>query len=452
MENKMEPSEVHSRIARYMQADGSPIVLDLERSHGAYLYDALTDRKYIDFFTYFASAPIGHNHPKMHDPDFKEKIVSVAITKPSSSDFYTTYMAEFVDTFGRVAIPDYMQHLFVISGGSLAVENALKTAFDWKVRKNFKHIESGNGFASQYKIEGFGTKVIHFQESFHGRSGYTMSLTNTDDPRKYMYFPKFDWPRVINPKLRFPVTEDVLEEVKKVEEIAISQIETVVHQYPGDIAALIIEPIQGEGGDNHFRPEFLLELRRLADEHEFLFIVDEVQTGMGITGKMWAVEYLGVEPDIIVFGKKSQVCGIIAGPRINEVESNVFAESSRINSTFGGNLVDMVRVTRILEIIEQDNLLDHTARMGGVFLSGLKSVAEESNGMISNVRGVGMMIAFDLPDQKLRETMLNNLMKNGLFAIKCGNRTVRFRGILDIPEEIIRKAVEIVARSIPKEA
>jgi L-lysine 6-transaminase len=219
----------------------------------------------------------------------------------------------------------------------------------------------------------------------------------------------------------------------------------VVHQYPGDI-------IQGEGGDNHFRPEFLLELRRLADEHEFLFIVDEVQTGMGITGKMWAVEYLGVEPDIIVFGKKSQVCGIIAGPRINEVESNVFAESSRINSTFGGNLVDMVRVTRILEIIEQDNLLDHTARMGEVFLSGLKSVAEESNGMISNVRGVGMMIAFDLPDQKLRETMLNNLMKNGLFAIKCGNRTVRFRGILDIPEEIIRKAVEIVARSIPKEA
>jgi L-lysine 6-transaminase len=265
-------------------------------------------------------------------------------------------MAEFVQKFNQVVMPESMPHLFLVSGGALAVENALKTAFDWKVRKNLDQINKT--VESEFDLfHGLGSKIIHFKEAFHGRSGYTLSLTNTNDPRKHMYFPKFDWPRIINPKLSFPTSDQVLEGVKKIEEIAISQIEMAVGQYKGDIAGLIIEPIQGEGGDNHFRPEFMGTLRALADKHEFLLIFDEIQSGIGITGKMWAYEHYGVEPDIIVFGKKTHVCGIIAGKRIDEVKDNVFVESSRINSTFGGNLVDMVRCTRILEIIEDENLV-----------------------------------------------------------------------------------------------
>ncbi|HEX9596302.1 MAG TPA: aminotransferase class III-fold pyridoxal phosphate-dependent enzyme, partial [Anaerolineales bacterium] len=285
----MKASEVHAQIAKHLPAGSEPIVVDLDRSHGAYLHDALTGKEYIDFFTYFASAPIGHNHPKMHDSAFIERLLSAAISKPSSSDFYTTYMAEFVETFARLAMPADMQHLFLIGGGALAVENGLKVAFDWKVRSNFVRLGQSSSNGALPRVDGLGGKVIHFREAFHGRSGYTISMTNTDDARKYLYFPKFDWPRVINPKLRFPVTDEVLDDVKRVEEIAIAQIEAAVQQYPGDIAALIIEPIQGEGGDNHFRPEFFAELRRLADEHEFLFIADEIQSGMGITGKMWAM-------------------------------------------------------------------------------------------------------------------------------------------------------------------
>ncbi len=444
----MQPSDVHSKISQHMLADGAPLVADLERSHGPYLVDALTGKEYIDFFTYFASVPIGYNLPDMRDPAFLEKLAAAALHKPSSSDIYTTLMAEFVDTFARIAMPESMKHLFLVSGGALAVENGLKTAFDWKVRKNFARIEASGGAASQYMLEGFGSKVIHFQEAFHGRSGYTISLTNTDDPRKYMYFPKFDWPRVLNPKLRFPVTDEVLAQVKRAEEIALSQIETALKQYPGDIAALILEPIQGEGGDNHFRPEFLVELRRLADEHDFLLIVDEIQSGMGLTGEMWAVEHTGILPDIIAFGKKSQVCGIIVGPRVDEVKGHVFEESSRINSTWGGNLVDMVRAARYLEIIEQNNLLAHTAKMGTKMLSGLGAIEEGSNGTISNVRGKGLMVAFDLPSREARDETVKTLMKNGLYAFKSGAQAIRFRGMLDLPEEVLDKALDIIEMSL----
>ena len=445
----MKASQVHDQINKYLPPGGEPIVVDLENSQGPYLRDALTDRDYIDFFTYFASAPIGHNHPKMHDSAFIEKLLSVAITKPSSSDFYTTYMAEFVETFARLAMPSDMKHLFLISGGALAVENGLKVAFDWKARKNFSRVSKPAPKGLPHRIEGLGTQVIHFQDSFHGRSGYTLSLTNTEDARKYLYFPKFDWPRVINPKLRFPVTDEVLAEVKRAEELAIAQIETAVRQHPGDIAALIIETIQGEGGDNHFRPEFFAEIRRLADEHEFLFILDEIQSGMGITGKMWAIEHMGVKPDIIVFGKKAQVCGIIVGPRIDDVADNVFNEESRINSTWGGDLTDMVRATRFLEIMHEDKLLDHTAKMGERLLAGLYSLADSSKGFVSNIRGRGMMVAFDVPDKTKRDDMIERMKENGVYALKSGNHSIRFRGMLDTPAEIIDKAVDIVGASLP---
>src|SRR3989304_3646474 len=446
----MKASQVHAQIKKSLPPGSEPLVVDLDGSHGAYLRDALTGKEYIDFFTYFASAPVGHNHPKMHDAAFIERLLSAAISKPSSSDFYTTYMAEFVETFARLAMPADMRHLFLISGGALAVENGLKVAFDWKVRPNFARISQPSSNGALHRIDGLGGRVIHFREAFHGRSGYTMTMTNTDDARKYLYFPKFDWPRVVNPKLHFPVTDQVIADVKRVEEIAIAQIEAAVQQYPGDIAALIIEPIQGEGGDNHFRPEFFKELRRLADEHEFLFIVDEIQSGMGITGKWWAIEHMGVKPDIIVFGKKAQVCGIIVGPRIDDVEDNVFAQESRINSTWGGDLTDMVRSQRFLEILHEENLLENAAKMGKRLLTGLQSVADSSKGFVTNVRGLGLMAAFDVPDKAARDALQERLKENGLYALKSGARSIRFPGMLDTPADIIDKTIKIVEKSLPK--
>jgi L-lysine 6-transaminase len=350
----VNPENVIDSLKKHVLADGFDLTFDLEKSSGVHIYDSKNKRTLLDFFTCFASVPLGYNHPKMlNDEVFKKNLMLAALTNPSNSDIYTTQYAQFVETFEKTGIPDYLPHAFFIAGGTLAIENALKTAMDWKVQKNF---------ARGYKVEK-GQKVLHFENAFHGRSGYTMSLTNTL-PVKTKWYAKFDWPRVSFPYIRFPQTESNYVDLLKREKLSITQIKQAFIDHKDDICAIIVEPVQAEGGDNHARKEFMEQLRILADENEALLIYDEVQTGVGLSGKFWCHEHFGdkARPDIIAFGKKMQVCGILAGKRIDEVEHNVFNVSSRINSTWGGSLVDMVRATKILEIIQEDNLCAKATR------------------------------------------------------------------------------------------
>jgi L-lysine 6-transaminase len=431
----IHPSEVLETIRKFMLVDGFPIVVDLENSSGVRLRDKADGREYLDFFQFFASMPLGFNHPKLSDDRFREDLLAAAINKPSNSDFYARQMANFVEAMGRYAIPKEMDHMFLIEGGALAVENALKTAFDWKVRKNF---EKG------HKKE-VGTKVIHFREAFHGRSGYTMSLTNTD-PVKVMYFPKFEWPRITNPKIVFPL-EAHLDEVIASEEKAKREIKDAIATHGDDIAALLIEPIQGEGGDNHFRPEFMQFLREVTLEHDILFVLDEVQTGFGITGKFWAYQHTGMVPDVVAFGKKSQVCGILSTGRVDEVDS-VFKVPSRINSTWGGNLVDMVRATRYLQVIEEDNLVENARVVGEYMLKKLDEVRDRFEGFVSNTRGKGLMVAFDLPDGDTRKRLLGKAKDLGMLVIGCGQRTVRFRPPLTLTKDEVDEGIDILVRAL----
>jgi L-lysine 6-transaminase len=432
---EVKPSEVHDILGSHILADGYSIVLDLQRSTPFTIYDSREGREYLDFFTFFASAPFGANHPGMNNPEFIEKIGKAAVNKPSNSDLYTVEMAEMVQTMSRVAIPGYLPHLFLISGGALAVENALKVAFDWKVRKN---LEKGKGE--------IGSQVIHFKHAFHGRSGYTLSLTNTADPRKYKYFPMFKWPRIDPPELTFPVNEKA---ARTADERALQAVEKAFTDNPDDIAAVIIEPIMAEGGDKHLTAYFLQGLKQLCDRHEAVFILDEVQTGIALTGEMWCHQAFDVIPDIIAFGKKSQVCGILAGPKIDEVALNCFSESSRINSTFGGNLVDMVRFTRILEIIEDENLVENARQVGTYLLDRLVELQGEYPS-VSNARGRGLMCAFDLPDDTARETFLNDALAEGILILGCGTRSVRFRPPLQTTREHVDNGIEVIEKILGK--
>ncbi|MBK7630097.1 MAG: L-lysine 6-transaminase [Ignavibacteriales bacterium] len=425
--------QVIPTLSKYMLADGFEIILDLEKSKGVTIVDEVTGDEYHDFFTFFASSPIGLNHPYLYSKEVKETLGKVAINKPSNSDIYTTYMAEFVETFAKVAKPNYMKHLFFISGGALAVENGLKVAFDWKVRKNF---------LKGYKEEK-GHKVIHFKEAFHGRSGYTMSLTNTD-PTKVKYFPKFDWPRITNPKIIFPL-EDHLEEVIQLEEKAIAEINLAIKKNLDDIAVIIIEPIQAEGGDNFFRKEFLMKLREIANENEILLMFDEVQTGFGLTGKFWAADHY-VKPDIIAFGKKAQVCGIMVSDRVDDIEDNVFKVSSRINSTWGADLTDMVRSKFILDVIKNENLVDNSKKVGEHLKYKLIKIKEEFPNLISNVRGLGLMCSFNLPTTEIRNTFRENCYKEKLMILGCGEKSIRFRPPLNITENEIDKGLTIIRK------
>jgi L-lysine 6-transaminase len=417
----LSPADVHSVLARHTLADGYDLVLDFEKSHGAWLHDARSGRDYLDFCMFFASNPIGYNHPKMKDPEFLKVLHRVAQLKPALSDLYTSEYAWFVDLFGRHAVPSYMKYVFFIEGGALGIENCLKTAFDWKVRRN-----TAKGVAGER-----GAQIIHFREAFHGRTGYTLSLTNTD-PVKTDYFPKFQWPRIDNPKLRFPITSDVERDVAAAEERALDQIKKAFAENPDDIAGIIIEPVQAEGGDNHFRPAFLQALERIADQSECFFIVDEVQTGVGLTGKMWAHEHFGLTPDAIGFGKKAQVCGCIVGPKVDEEPENVFKVSSRINSTWGGGLTDMVRFGRFLEVIHEEELVDNARIVGDHLLEGLRRLQNELGGVMSNARGRGLMIAFDLPTPELRQKAHEAIIAQGCMLLTCGVRSIRFRPPLNL--------------------
>jgi len=417
-----------------MLVDGLDLVLDLKKSKGCRIYDSSKRKYMLDCFSFFATSPLGCNNSKLTTSEFIKKMGEVAVNKPTNSDLYTTEMAEFVDAFKKYAVPDYFQHLFFVSGGALAVENGLKTAFDWKIRKN---IEKGNG-------DKLGTQIIHFKEAFHGRTGYTLSLTNTFNYNKIKYFPKFNWPRIINPKITFPLTNENLENVKGLEKQALSEIEQALCENPDDIAALIIEPIQGEGGDNHFRKDFFLELRKLCDEHEMMFILDEIQSGVGLTGKMWAYQHYDFEPDIIAFGKKTQVCGIMVGKRVDEIKDNVFAVSSRLNSTWGGNLIDMVRCQKYLEVIDEEKLVKNAEIQGKRLLEGLKEIAQKYPDKIFNARGRGLMCAFDLPTPEKRDEIKDKLYANDLIVLGCGATTIRFRPPLNISSEEVDEALVIL--------
>jgi L-lysine 6-transaminase len=360
----VDPKDVLSSLGRHMLVDGYHIVMDLKRSKGNFVYDALHDVPVLDFFSHFATCPVGYGHPKMTTPEFLEKISWAALTKPANSDIYSQEMAEFVEAFTRIAVPQsHGKHLFFVEGGALANENQLKASFDWKVRKNF-------------------------------RKGHRR------------------------------------------EELALAQMKQVLLDNRDDVAALIIEPIQGEGGDNHFRPEFFRALRALCDENDMMFLVDEVQTGFGLTGRMWGFESMGVSPDMFSFGKKTQVCGFAANDRIMEEPDNVFVVSSRINSTWGGNLIDMVRCAKYLEIIEEEKLVDNARVVGEHLVKKLEELALEFPGKMTGIRGRGLFIAFDLPDKATRGKVLTIwLQKHNVMGLASGERSIRLRPPLTLTKE-----------------
>jgi len=436
----IDAKQVHETLREHQLTDGYPFVLDLERSHGAWMHDALTGDEYLDFFTCFASWPVGYNHPSTLEPDFRAELDLAARNKPANSDLYTRQMAEFVDSFATLATPEGFPHHFWISGGALAVENSLKVAFDWKAHKiGVENADDGNSLV-----------VLHFRQAFHGRSGYTMSLTNTV-PDKIALFPKFEWPRVHNPTVVFDLEGGVANDIEAEEARACAEIDAAFECYAGRVAAIIIEPMQGEGGDNHFRAEFLQKLRDYADQHEALLVFDEVQTGFFGSGKPWLWQHSGVRPDVVAFGKKTQVCGVYAGPRVDEVENNVFRCSSRINSTWGGNLVDMVRSKKFLEVIVGENLVDNIAARGDEMVAGLRSLAAEK-GSMGNVRGVGSLIAFTLESPQARDAMLGRLQERKVLALASGEQSIRFRLPLVVTPDEVATALERVAEALPVNA
>ena len=430
------PQQVHKVLGRHVLDDGYKLVYDTRASHGSWIVDARSGEEYLDLYTFFASAPLGSN-PRglVDDPEFMAVLAEAAANKPANPDMFTTHYAQFVETFVRVLGDPALPHLFFVEGGALAVENALKTAFDWKSRRN----------EAAGRSPLLGTKVLHLTRAFHGRSGYTLSLTNTE-PVKTDRFPKFDWPRIDVPAARFPL-DAYLADTIEAEARALAQARAAFEAEPHDIACFLAEPIQGEGGDNHMRPEFLRAMQEMCHTYDALFVLDEVQTGVGLTGTPWVYQQLGLQPDVVAFAKKVQLGGIMAGRRVDEVGDNVFAVSGRINSTWGGGLADMVRSRRILEVIEADGLIERAAALGEHLLAELRDLAVRHRGLVAHPRGRGLMCALTLPTAALRDEVVRRLREEErVIMLGCGAASLRFRPALTVAAEELDRALAALDR------
>jgi L-lysine 6-transaminase len=428
---------VIERLKKHILVDGFHVVVDLKKSHGSWVVDKETGKEYLDCYSQFASQALGWNHPGLLAHE--DKIRDVALYKIANSDMYTEEYADFVEEFAFIT-PDFKHHFF-IDGGALGVENALKAAFDWKAQSNCECA------ACPERME-----ILYLEDAFHGRTGYTMSLTNTD-PVKTMHYPKFNnWVKIGNPTISkkneiwgsvwgspWGSVRQTIEDKERATLMA-----AIERLRLGKVAAIIMEPIQGEGGDNHYRPEFVQQLRQLADLYNVLLIFDEVQTGMGLTGAWWAYQHHGVKPDLMCFGKKTQVCGFCSTDKIDTVSDNVFRKSSRINSTWGGNLVDMVRATAIIKVIRDEDLVANARHVGDHFRLGLHRMSGET---ISNVRGSGLMLAFDCKDNIARDRLVERLQEN-MLVLKSGTKSVRFRPPLTFSTQDADQATEFVRKAL----
>ena len=400
--------------------DSYPTVWNVKKSHNSFLYSS-DDEKFLDFHGGFGSNPIGWNHPKLLK-HFKDNIdTHIFINKPANCDFYTQEYIDFINKFKNQVIPETYPYCFFIDGGALSVENALKIAMDWKYQKNGDKNEE--------------LSIAHFTNAFHGRSGYTMSLTNTEQ-HKIKNFTKFNWPRFLSsPKMEF---SDVPFQ-KVYDDLAIEEIEKYMKDNKKQVAGMIIEPVQCEGGDRHYTKYFLQNLQRICNQNDILFIVDEVQTGFYTTGKPWCFQHYDIEPDLVAFGKKTQQCGVFGGKRLDELESHCFNTSGRLGSTWGGNHIDMIRSSKIIDIIKEDNLEDNTIERGNQWLSNMKTI--ESN-EINYIRNIGLLMSFDMKTTEKRNEFLDILRKNKLLCLGAGDKTIRMRPNLAVSSEEIEECIE----------
>jgi L-lysine 6-transaminase len=403
-------------LGRHVRLSGLDLVVDLERSQGSMLTDARDGAQYLDLLGFYGSLPLGMNPPALaRDAGFRDALAAAALHKVTNADLHTAEYARFTAAFARVLGDPELPHLFFIDGGALAVENALKAAFDWKAQRR-----GGAGGADDLEI-------MHLENAFHGRGGYTLSLTNTS-PAVSDRFPAWNWPRLawrdgLGPAARY------------------------LREHGHRVAAFVAEPIQGAGGDVHVDPGFLRGMQELCHAHDVLFVLDEVQTGCGASGTPWVYQQLGLAPDIVAFGKKTQVCGVMAGRRVGLVDGNVFVVPDRIGSTWGGNLADMVRATRIFEVIEERGLIPRAGILGAALLGLLNDLARSHPGVVRDPRGRGLLAAFDLPGTAFRNDFLRRLReRERVLLLPGGACAVRFRPSLTVTEEELAKAQAAIDR------
>lgn len=419
--------ELRARHGRHQDARTIHFYQDAKASSGNYIVD-VDGNVILDVYAQIAVIPIGYNPPALRDAWKSGRFDWAAGYRPSLGIAPSEEWVDIVErTLMRIA-PRGHTRVVTVTTGAEAVENAIKAAFiRLAKRRRNGAAPTADELASclrndQAMANSF--KVLSFEGAFHGRSLGALSLSRSKAIHK-LDFPSFPWPTAPFPSNRFPL-EDNKAHNAEVEARSLECVEKVFRAHPDEVAAVIVEPIQGEGGDNHASADFFRKLRQLTLDHDVAFIVDEVQTCAGATGAFWAHEAwnLPQPPDLVTFAKKMQLGGYYSR------EEYFPADALRIFNTFLGDPFRLAQLEVIVETIERDHLLEHTRITGGMLVGELAGLARRHPALLSNARGAGTFAAVDTKDPQTLRKILAGLRQRGVEAGGSGTRTIRFRPAL----------------------
>lgn len=404
-------------------------------------------------YAQIASIPLGYNNPALAHAATSPEMIRALINRPALGNFPSSDWAHILKTGILTVAPKGMPHVFTALAGSDANELAYKAAFMYRrqqERGGYNVDFTAQELESVMSNQSPGTaqlSILSFKTSFHGRLFGSLSTTRSKPIHK-LDIPAFNWPQATFPQLKYPLDQHA-EENAKIEQASLDEVEHLIKTWPLPPAAVVVEPIQSEGGDNHASPDFFRKLRALTKKHSVLLIVDEVQTGVGATGKFWAHEHWDLAPDdapdMVTFSKKAQTAGYYY--RDAELQPN---KPYRQFNTWMGDPARALIFRAIIEEIKRLDLVTNTAKVGDYTFSQLESLASRYPDHFQNLRGKGQgtFIAFDTLK---RDEFLAKAKPHGINLGGSGTTAVRLRPMLILREthvDILVDALEKIAKSL----
>ncbi len=366
------------------------IKIDFERSSGAYIYDKNSDRKYLDFFGMYASLPLGYNHKVFKSEQFQDEISRCSHVKVTNCEFISDETEEFDKQFSSYcSLDNTFSNFHYCSTGALAVEAAIKISLHYK---NYKNLN-----------------VLSFNNSFHGVNSYGGFITGrfSTSLKRLKGLPE-----LFSTKCNYDIQE----------------VEKIMSNKDNPVTCIVVEPIQCTAGDIHHDREFFSKLRDLCNTYDVPMVFDEIQVGFGATGKLWYFEHLGITPDIVVFGKKTQVSGLMVTKKFSDIFNR--DDVPRLEVTWNSDTLDMIRCKYIIQEFQESSVLENVNKRG----EQIKNLLSNVSG-IDNFRSKGLIIGFDLKNTETRDRLMKALYNKGMICNSTGANSIHLRPNLALSEQ-----------------
>ncbi|KAF5093216.1 hypothetical protein D0Z03_002504 [Geotrichum reessii] len=440
-----ENQKALTKLSKVFDARAAYFVVDYYKSNGNYIVD-VDGNTYLDVYAQIASIALGYNNPALTAAVRSEKNINTIVNRPALGNFPPNDYADTLSEGLLAAAPQGLNQVWLDLSGSGANEQAYKAAFIYKrsQERGYNTPFSEEELSSTMANAQPGSpelSILSFESAFHGRLFGSLSTTRSKPIHK-LDIPAFNWPKAPFPKLQYPLEKFEKENAEE-EARCLAEVERLLKTWPSPVAAVVIEPIQSEGGDNHASPDFFHKLQKITNENKALFIVDEVQTGVGATGKLWAHEHwnLPTPPDMVTFSKKAQAAGYFySNP---EILPNL---PYRQFNTWCGDTSKAVVAESIFKEILKHDLVGRTASVGEYLYGKLEALSSKYPTNIANLRGknMGTFLAWDMESPAVRDNFLKTCRENGLNIGGCGPQSVRLRPSLTFEEKHVDIFISIV--------